>query len=524
MKPFHHTKAPLLASLFAASILLCTRQTSAQESIPIPIIPFSQPPVAVPDTTVPPASVLPAVVDESRSNDALQIPQEVPLATPEIQPATAVEPAVIQPLAIQPVIIDQAAAQDPPAPLPQTDTELPPINADEMAEEDRDDLLRGPVHEAYAEQLNSDPVTGLLIPQKPPESVEEVPPELKPDGRQVEWISGYWAWDEDQDDFIWISGIWREVPQGFRWLPGYWTEVDGGYQWVNGTWVSTQTSEITYLNDAPPETLEQGPVGNSPTEEHIWIPGTWTWNETRYAWRPGYWSAGYENWIWVPARYQWTPRGYYYCDGYWDYPVQRRGVLFAPSYFHRRFRPRRIARFTPRVVVASNLLTVHFWVRPRYRHYYFGDYYNVGFANRGLTPWHQFPRQRRCFDPLYAHYGRGRRSSEFYNQMNVQFNVFVNQPNRRPPIRFRDQDRWAREHRNDFRPNDFLGNRFQNVVDNAPRNRDGFQFVRLENQQREQVQQETRRMRELMDQRRDVERSLAQLERSRDRTGDRGKR
>ncbi|MFN9719491.1 MAG: hypothetical protein ACK58L_12390, partial [Planctomycetota bacterium] len=408
----------------------------------------------------------------------------------------------------------QNNGQNPPPPLPEPTSALPPVNADEMDDSDRDELLRGPVHEAFAEQFNTDPISGLIVPQKPPEAIEEMAPELKPDGRQVEWISGYWAWDDEQEDFIWVSGIWREVPQGFRWLPGYWTEVEGGYQWVSGTWVSTQSSEINYLEEAPPQTLEQGPVGDAPTVEHIWIPGSWIWSETRYVWRPGYWSTGYSSWVWVPARYQWTPRGYYFCDGYWDYPVARRGVLFAPSYFHRRFRYRQISRFTPRVVVASNNLTVHFWVRPRYRHYYFGNYYDVAWSNRGLTPWHQFPRQRRCFDPLYAYYGRGQ-NNDYFNQLNVQFNVFVNQANRRPPVRFRDQDRWVQDHR-EFRADGLLGDRFQNFVNVSSEDQNGFRFVRLENRQRERVEETTSRLRELVNQRRDVERSLEQLDRMRD--------
>ncbi len=512
------TRHGLALRLFVtAGVLAMSAPIFGQETVPS-VFPSTQVGTVqpVPDASIPPSVdlTIPSIdagtaPSTSTTSETPLIPQEAPQSTPAIQPAAVQGQDSVD------------LGQNPPAPLPQPEAALPPINADEMADDDRDELLRGPVHEAFAEQFNADPVPGLVVPQKPPEAIEEVPPELKPDGRQVEWISGYWAWDEDQDDFIWVSGVWREIPQGFRWLPGYWTEVEGGYQWVSGTWVSTQTSEIDYLNDAPPETLEQGPVGVAPTNEHIWVPGSWMWSDTRYVWRPGYWSMGYTNWVWVPARYQWTPRGYYFCDGYWDYPVARRGVLFAPSHFNRRFRYRRISRFTPRIVVASNLLTVHFWVRPRYRHYYFGNYYDVAWNNRGLTPWHQFPRQRRHFDPLYAYYGRGR-NNDYFNQLNVQFNVFVNQPNRRPPVRFRDQDRWVQDHR-DFRSHDLLGNRFQNFVDASRQDRDGFQFVRLENQQRERVQQETVRLRELVNQRRDVERSIAQLDRLRDRDNDGGR-
>jgi len=387
---------------------------------------------------------------------------------------------------------------------------LPPVDASTLSDEESEAMLRGPVHEAFAEQVNPDPVPGLVIQTRPPEAIEELPPDVRPEGRAVEWISGYWAWDEDRDDFMWVSGIWREVPQGFRWLPGYWSDVEGGYQWVSGTWVSTQTAEIEYLQTAPPVSLEQGPVGFAPTVQHIWIPGCWTWTETRYLWRPGYWSAGYDNWVWVPARYNWTPAGYYYCNGYWDYPLERRGVLFAPWYFDRRVYSSRRVRFTPQIVVASNLLQFHFWVRPRYQHYYFGDYYGAPYASRGLMPWHQYHRHHHGSDPLFCHYSRGGNNVAFYNQVNLQFNVFVSNPNRRPARTFRAQDQWVRQgnnghdHASDYQ-NSRLGNRFQNVVDSAPGNSDGLRFVKLENEQRQHLKRDAEQTQSLALQRRSVE-------------------
>ena len=44
--------------------------------------------------------------------------------------------------------------------------------------------------------------------------IDEVPPEYKPEGENVQWIPGYWAWDVAQSDFIWVSGLWRDVPPG----------------------------------------------------------------------------------------------------------------------------------------------------------------------------------------------------------------------------------------------------------------------------------------------------------------------
>jgi hypothetical protein len=35
------------------------------------------------------------------------------------------------------------------------------------------------------------------------------------------WTPGYWAWDEDGDDYYWVPGTWVLAPQlGFLWTPG----------------------------------------------------------------------------------------------------------------------------------------------------------------------------------------------------------------------------------------------------------------------------------------------------------------
>ena len=37
--------------------------------------------------------------------------------------------------------------------------------------------------------------------------------------------------------------------------------------------------------------------------------------------------------VWIGAALRWTPAGYVFVDGYWDYPLEDRGLLFAPVYF-----------------------------------------------------------------------------------------------------------------------------------------------------------------------------------------------
>src|SRR5438093_9202795 len=75
-------------------------------------------------------------------------------------------------------------------------------------------LTQGPVHEAFAEPVVYDPRPGPVIPKQPPAPIEEMPPEQKPEGDDVQWVPGYWAWDDSRNDFLWISGIWRAVPPG----------------------------------------------------------------------------------------------------------------------------------------------------------------------------------------------------------------------------------------------------------------------------------------------------------------------
>ena len=193
-------------------------------------------------------------------------------------------------------------------------------------------LTRGPVHEAFAETVTYDPEPGVVAPKAPPAAIEEVPPEQKPAGDNVAWIPGYWGWDDERSDFLWVSGIWRALPPGRQWVPGYWGKTAQGIQWTSGYWADAKLSEVQYLPE-PPATVEAGPNIAAPSADDIWQPGCWVWLNSRYAWRPGFWAIAQPDWVWVPPHYIWTPRGYVFVDGYNDYAVARRGVLFAPVYF-----------------------------------------------------------------------------------------------------------------------------------------------------------------------------------------------
>ena len=72
----------------------------------------------------------------------------------------------------------------------------------------------------------------------------------------MEWIPGYWQWSDEVENFVWVSGLWRNIPPGRQWVPGYWHETGGRFEWVSGFWSDAQQAEVRYLPE-PPESLER---------------------------------------------------------------------------------------------------------------------------------------------------------------------------------------------------------------------------------------------------------------------------
>jgi hypothetical protein len=263
-------------------------------------------------------------------------------------------------------------------------------------------LARGPLHEAFAKVTLYDPKPGPIVEKEPPPVIEEVPPDTKPEG-DYRWIPGYWAWDDDRKDFIWVSGVWRIPPPGRAWIPGYWTQTDKGYQWVSGYWGPDDTATIEYLPQPPPS-LERGPNSPAPGSDFFWTPGCWVWRGGRYVWRPGFWTANHDDWVWVPSHYVWTPTGYVFVNGHWDYTLDYRGCVFAPVYFYEPVYYRRSFRFIPEILIRTSSLSIHLFHRPYYGSYYFGDYYDPYYLRFGIYPWFSFWERGYGYDPLFVYF------------------------------------------------------------------------------------------------------------------------
>lgn len=280
--------------------------------------------------------------------------------------------------------------------LPNRADDPPPV----PKEEEPEFLGRGPVHEAYAQPLEQVPTPGPIVPKEPPPALEENPPEERPEGNDVEWVPGYWQWDDERQNFIWVSGLWRKPPPGRSWLPGDYLRTENGWQRSPGMWLNEARDEMRYY-PAPPEPQEEI-APEPPDENSIWVPGTWMYRATGFRWRPGYYMPYQPNWLWMPACWRWTPAGYCFVSGYWDYPPARRGWLYASAAFGPGFRFGPDYRFTPSYVVPFRFLPGALFVRGGSGNYYYGDYYGT----EGFTPFVDYRIGQSGYDPFYSYYRR----------------------------------------------------------------------------------------------------------------------
>ena len=283
---------------------------------------------------------------------------------------------------------------------PDVQDQIPPQPADGgpiPGLEPKEVLTRGPVHEAFAQPADTRVEAAVTVKQQPPEPLPEIAPNVRPEDENAEWIPGYWAFDGDNNQFIWVTGVYRVPPPNRTFVPGHWANTPEGWTWIPGFWAPRAEQEAYYLPE-PPAPKEEEPQVAGP-EDAFYVPGNWTYTETQYVWRPGYYARYRLDRVWVPARYLGTPSGYLFVNGYWDYPLEHRGLLFAPVAFQRAYWQNPRWTYQPRHVVALPLLLDSLFARPAAGHFYFGDYYGANYARMGYRPW--FDRRQ---DPLFAYY------------------------------------------------------------------------------------------------------------------------
>ncbi len=350
-------------------------------------------------------------------------------------------------------------------------------------------LTRGPIHEAFADVSVDEVQPGIVANRSVPEPINEVPPDYRPAGDNVQWISGYWIWDDDQDNFIWLSGIWRDIPPGRQWNPGYWITVAGGSQFVSGYWTETIQTETIYL-PPPPEPVQDMPGSYAVSADSIWIDGHWIWSNNGYLWQAGYWQRQRPEMIWIPAYYAWTPRGYVFVRGYWDYQLVRRGVLFAPRYYPRPIYRNHNYYYTPNIVLNIDSIFLSLFIRKDHHHYYFGDYHDARYVNRGYLPWYSKHATRYGHDPYYMSYRRERirHDKQWEHNYQQQFQYRRDHREARPQTVYRSQGNHdAGKIRGE--KNLVLGRPLAEVIKSNDQNR---RFIRLNPEQKKANQKHTR--------------------------------
>lgn len=375
---------------------------------------------------------------------------------------------------------------------------VPQVHAEEAKVEV---LTRGPVHEAFAGAVSYESKPGIVVSAKVPELIEEMPPDEQPDGDNVTWIPGYWGWDDEQNRFIWVSGVWRNVPPGREWVPGYWNDLgDGKSQWVSGYWAESAKKEIAYAPTAPPANIDTGPNIEAPTSDHSWIPGYWYWTDTRYVWRPGYWLPFGANWSWVPPCYSWTPCGYAYVSGYWDYAIARRGVLFAPVCFSGGYYSAGWS-YCPSVAVSLTVFSDHLFYRPWYGHYYFGDYYAPYYRNCGYYASFGWTSGRYGYDPVYCHNRWVNRGNPNWEKgVYGDFEYFRDHENARPARNFADMQKGRTDQFANGRKNQYVSS-----LSGYAKQEGGNRFRKVDEKRREEFASKGKEMRKFGQERRQIE-------------------
>ena len=262
------------------------------------------------------------------------------------------------------------------------------------------------MHEAFAEVVQYDPAPGIAVAKQPPKPIEAVAPQQKPEGEGYQWIGGYWGWDEDRSDFLWISGVWRIPPPedavGARLLGRNRGPLAVGFRLLGPRLASPRASRSSTCPRhrppwrpapaaRPPPTTTSGArlLGLAPEPLPVANPLL----------GPGPDFLGVD-----PLALRVDAQRLRLRAGPLGLHLAASRVSFCPVYFHRPIYLHAGYRFVPSVVIYGNVLHQHLFCRPQYGHYYFGDYY-ASLRAVGHLPWFSLYHSRRPasrFTPITA--------------------------------------------------------------------------------------------------------------------------
>jgi hypothetical protein len=314
------------------------------------------------------------------------------------------------------VLATSGRAQEPdPLPLPPPAVPAQPQKKIEPSDAPVVVVERGPVHEGFAQPGAGVRGKGITAPKAPPAPVDEATPAAKPEGANVHWLPGYWQWDGDRNDFIWVCGCYRNSPPDRTWEPGQWKSVRGVWTYFPGYWRPTDGKNLVSNQPEPPASKDEPPTAPKDNPNAMWVPGYWQHKNGQFEWQPGYWPASFDNLYWEQGQYVASESGFVFVPGYWDYPLEERGLLNAPVFFSQAQREKRGWAYRPEYAVSfgSNAgwgrggAFDALYIGPNYNSYYFGHFSGWSVGGSLTTGVAQWDAVADYVEPLLGLYGFG---------------------------------------------------------------------------------------------------------------------
>jgi WXXGXW repeat (2 copies) len=179
-------------------------------------------------------------------------------------------------------------------------------------------------HDALKSDDGAGRAARVYSPQQPPAPVAERPARRRPSPRAL-WVPGYWDWDADRGEFVWIGGDWQVPPTGMIWVGGRWARDQRGWYRVAGFWRPRRGVRPDAASPSPPAWRKTGPPADHPPDtiapapgpDYFFVAGHYEPDGDRLTWKPGFWARTQPGWDWLPARWTRRSSGWEFRAGDW---------------------------------------------------------------------------------------------------------------------------------------------------------------------------------------------------------------
>ena len=246
--------------------------------------------------------------------------------------------------------------------------------------------------------------------KEPPQPIQEMPPDQKPAGQNIQWIPGYWAGTSraTTSSGSAASGASRRpIVSGF---PATGTKSTGatsgsrepGFRSVR----ETRAKPAVVLAPAPAEPRSRSQhapaLSQRELDSRLLVLAS---VGIRLAARI---LGGRPAQLDLDARALCLdPEWLSLRAGYWDLPVANRGLMFAPVYYPQPVYAQPNFVFTPSIGIVGSAVTANLFVQASTNQYMFGNFYAQNFVSVGITPWFSFSFATGpplFYDPLFSYY------------------------------------------------------------------------------------------------------------------------